>query len=85
MALLISAAPGGDIAIKEDRIFCARAFANKLWNASRWLFLYMEKSGVGRVAVHACRYRYLSEVVGQAIAPLEDAWIFEKLNACAAT
>ncbi len=36
--LLISAAPGGDIALSEDRIDAIRAFANKIWNASRLLF-----------------------------------------------
>ncbi|HEY2845253.1 MAG TPA: class I tRNA ligase family protein, partial [Bryobacteraceae bacterium] len=37
-ALLISAAPGGDIALSEDRIDSLKAFANKIWNASRLLF-----------------------------------------------
>ena len=46
IALLISAAPGADIALKEDRMEASRAFANKLWNASRLLFLNMERSGV---------------------------------------
>jgi valyl-tRNA synthetase len=38
LALLISAAPGGDIALSEDRIASCRNFANKIWNASRLLF-----------------------------------------------
>jgi len=46
VALLISAATGGDIALKLDRIEAGRAFANKLWNASRLLFMNMERSGV---------------------------------------
>jgi valyl-tRNA synthetase len=37
-ALLISAAPGNDIALSEDRIASCRNFANKIWNASRLLF-----------------------------------------------
>jgi valyl-tRNA synthetase len=37
-ALLVSAAPGGDIALSEDRIDALKAFANKIWNASRLLF-----------------------------------------------
>jgi valyl-tRNA synthetase len=37
-ALLVSAAPGNDIALSEDRIASARNFANKIWNASRLLF-----------------------------------------------
>ena len=37
-ALLVSAAPGADIALSEERIDAERAFANKIWNASRLLF-----------------------------------------------
>jgi valyl-tRNA synthetase len=48
IGLLISAAPGADIALKEDRLAAARAFANKLWNASRLLFLNLERSEVAQ-------------------------------------
>jgi len=37
-ALLVSAAPGADIALSEERIDAEKAFANKIWNASRLLF-----------------------------------------------
>ncbi len=46
-ALLISAAPGGDIALSEDRIASCRNFANKIWNASRLLFS-KPREGSGR-------------------------------------
>jgi valyl-tRNA synthetase len=46
VALLISAATGADIALKIDRIEAGRAFANKLWNASRLLFMNMDRSGI---------------------------------------
>ena len=46
IALLLSAATGADIALKEDRIEAGRSFANKIWNASRLLFMNMERSGV---------------------------------------
>ena len=39
MALLMGAAPGTDIVLGADRIESARAFANKIWNASRLLFM----------------------------------------------
>ncbi len=45
-ALLISAAPGNDIALSEDRIASCRNFANKIWNASRLLFS-KPKEGAG--------------------------------------
>ena len=37
------AAPGTDIILSEDRILGARAFANKIWNAARFLFFNLEK------------------------------------------
>jgi len=36
-------APGTDIILSEDRILGARAFANKIWNAARFLFFNLEK------------------------------------------
>jgi valyl-tRNA synthetase len=37
------AAPGTDIALSEERILGYRAFANKIWNAARFLFVSLEK------------------------------------------
>jgi valyl-tRNA synthetase len=47
--LLVSAAPGNDIALSEDRIDAEKAFANKIWNASRLLFS-KPREGTGRPA-----------------------------------
>ena len=46
MALLQGAAPGTDIVLTEERMESSRDFANKIWNAARFLFLNMERSGV---------------------------------------
>lgn len=46
LSLVLGAAPGTDIIMSEDRMVSARAFANKLWNAARFLFLKMEACGV---------------------------------------
>ncbi len=46
MALLLGAAPGTDIVLTEERMESSRAFANKIWNAARFLFMNMERSGV---------------------------------------
>jgi valyl-tRNA synthetase len=75
IALLLSAAAGNDIALKEDRMDSGRGFANKLWNASRLLFMNMERSGV------------TSWTPGAAVvsAAIEDAWIFERLQYATAT
>jgi valyl-tRNA synthetase len=68
-ALLVSAAPGNDIALSEDRIASTRAFANKIWNASRLIF--------SRVDV--------TQTPAEQPMPqsLEDRWIRHRLNAAA--
>ncbi len=72
IALLISAAAGADIALKPDRIEAGRAFANKLWNASRLLFMNMERSNI-EAWTPAADLKRDSDA-------LEDIWIFDRLN-----
>jgi valyl-tRNA synthetase len=69
IALLLSGAAGNDIALKEDRMDSGRTFANKLWNASRLLFMNMERSGVTGWAPGGSANS----------TALEDVWIFERL------
>ncbi len=72
IALLISAATGADIALKPDRIEAGRAFANKLWNASRLLFMNMERSNI-QTWTPPADPRTNSDA-------LEDIWIFDRLK-----
>ena len=44
MALLQGAAPGTDIVLTEERMESSRAFANKIWNAARFLFMNVEQA-----------------------------------------
>ena len=37
------AAPGTDIVLSEERILSYRAFANKIWNAARFVFMNLDK------------------------------------------
>ncbi len=78
MALLSGAAPGTDIVFSQDRIESARAFANKIWNAARFLFMNMERCGVPA---------WMAEDVNAYLPPtgsaVEDRWIFSRLNECA--
>lgn len=78
MALLAGAAPGTDIVFTVDRIASARAFANKIWNAARFLFLNMERCGVEPWMAES-----VHEYLPDASAPVEDRWIFSRLNECA--
>jgi valyl-tRNA synthetase len=78
MALLIGAAPGTDIVFSPDRLDSSRAFANKIWNAARFLFLNME-----RCAVDPWMSEDVNAYLPAADAPVEDRWIFSRLNECA--
>ncbi len=69
IALLLSAAAGNDIALKDDRMDSGRTFANKLWNASRLFFMNMERSGITEWAPGT------AALTSDAI---EDAWIFDR-------
>ncbi|MDP9054555.1 MAG: valine--tRNA ligase [Acidobacteriota bacterium] len=82
MALLSGAAPGTDIVFTVDRIDSARAFANKIWNAARFLFVNMERCGIesGLAANMADDVNAYRPAAG---APIEDRWIFSRLNECA--
>ncbi len=72
MALLLSAGAGSDIVYSEDRVVSARAFANKIWNASRLIFLNMEASQVApRIPAAADPET------------LEDRWIWSRLGRAA--
>jgi valyl-tRNA synthetase len=83
MALLQGAAPGTDIVLTEERMESSRAFANKIWNAARFLFLNMERSGVEPWAPRSLE-QFLPEPDPESLAvPIEDRWIFSRLNSCA--
>jgi valyl-tRNA synthetase len=80
------AAPGTDIILSEDRILGARAFANKMWNAARFLFLNLEKAeasaGITLEEVAAPEIRAnapYSQPDGSLA--LIDLWIFSRLSA----
>ncbi len=83
MALLQGAAPGTDIVLTEERMESSRAFANKIWNASRFLFLNMERSGVEPWLPESLeQYRPQPDPVSLEV-QIEDRWIFSRLNNCA--
>ena len=74
--LAAMAAPGTDIALAEERMQGYAAFANKIWNAAR--FIFMNLSQFPHLAAVG------SEVTlrAQGDHPV-DAWIFSRLNAVA--
>ncbi len=80
MALLLGAAPGTDIVLNDERMDSGRRFANKLWNAARFILMNMERSGV-ETWTPEFGAPCVPEVSSPTLeAPLEDRWIFSRLN-----
>jgi valyl-tRNA synthetase len=76
------AAPGTDIVLSEDRPGGAKAFANKIWNAARFLFVNLEKfeqggTSIEELAAPAIRAQAPHAYHGQV--PLVDRWLFARL------
>ena len=76
------AAPGTDIILSGDRLLGARAFANKIWNAARFLFMNLEKFEEGGARIEELASPEIREHAPSAFAgavPLIDAWLFARL------
>jgi valyl-tRNA synthetase len=78
------AAPGTDIVLSEDRILSYRAFANKIWNAARFLFMNLDKfstaTGTTLEDLAAPKVRELAPyAAADGLAPLADRWIFARI------
>ena len=79
------AAPGTDIVLSDDRLAGARNFANKIWNAARFLFVNLEKFEQGGAAtlqeLAAPEIRAKAPYALEGDVLLRDAWIFARLAA----
>jgi valyl-tRNA synthetase len=76
------AAPGTDIVLSEDRLLGARSFANKIWNAARFLFVNLDKfeeGGARLEALAAPEVREKAPYPFSGSVPLIDAWLFARL------
>jgi valyl-tRNA synthetase len=84
-ALVISAAPGTDIAFSWDKIESYRAFANKIWNAGRFILMNLENlpDGARRDLRQALDSKELPSlpVPSPEHLALADRWIFSRLAA----
>jgi valyl-tRNA synthetase len=82
------AAPGTDIILSDDRLASARNFANKIWNAARFLFVNLDKFEQGGTSLDELAAPVVREQAPYAFrgsVPLVDEWIFEKLAVTTAT
>ncbi len=76
------ASPGTDIAFSEARTEGYRAFANKIWNAARFIFMNVDRAREAGIEIDP-------SVLGQTPAvppdaPLDARWIVASLNSVAA-
>jgi valyl-tRNA synthetase len=69
--LAAMSSPGTDVAFNESRTDGYRAFANKIWNAARFMFLNVERVDPGLRP---------SDLSGFDKSTLEDRWILSRLN-----
>jgi valyl-tRNA synthetase len=83
--LAAMAAPGTDIAFSESRTAGYRNFANKIWNAARFMFMNVDRiepslrPGDGRDA----RLSIRRGIAGFQADALEDRWILSRFNRAA--
>ncbi len=77
------ASPGTDIALSEERILSYRAFANKIWNAARFIFFNLEKfqsaTGTRIEELAAPGVRIQAPYPIRIPKALADRWIFSRL------
>jgi valyl-tRNA synthetase len=76
--LAAMASPGTDIAFSEARTEGYRAFANKIWNAARFIFMNEERAAWAGIEVN--RDSLIDSFGPEANAPLEARWIVSRLN-----
>jgi valyl-tRNA synthetase len=79
--LAAMASPGTDIVFSEERTDGYRAFANKIWNAARFLFMQMDRAAEVGTAIHPAELP--QEPTAGADAPLEARWIVSRFHRAA--
>jgi valyl-tRNA synthetase len=75
--LAAMAAPGTDIAFSEGRTEGYRNFANKIWNAARFMFMNIDRVAPG---LRPGTGSHTSGVAGFEAGALEDRWILSRFN-----
>ena len=73
-ALTTGNAPGNDMRFSDEKIEAARNFANKLWNASRFVLMNLTESDEELLAP-----------ADEKMLAIEDKWILSKLNSLTKT
>ena len=77
--LAAMAAPGTDIAFNESRTDGYRAFANKIWNAARFMFMNVDKNEPG-LRPGGQEWPSHTGIAGFVTSTLEDRWILSRFS-----
>ena len=78
--LAAMAAPGTDIAFNESRTEGYRAFANKIWNAARFMFMNVDRLECGAGALAREISPGAKGIAACRPSTLEDRWILSRFN-----
>jgi valyl-tRNA synthetase len=82
--LAAMSSPGTDIAFNESRTEGYRAFANKIWNAARFMFMNVDRIGwCGAGALARECGQAATGIPGFQAVTLEDRWILSRFNSVA--
>ena len=73
------AAPGTDIAFNEERTDGYRAFANKIWNAARFIFMQMERAAEAGIVIDLSPPLPVGAHQDNGEVKLESVWIISRL------
>jgi valyl-tRNA synthetase len=66
-SLITGNAPGNDMRFYWERVESSRNFANKVWNASRFIMMNLEKASI-------------SDTIDEKLLTVADKWILSKVN-----
>lgn len=78
-ALLTGNAPGNDMRFTDEKVINARNFANKVWNAARFIMMNAENAGEELKSKFNAPYGVIPEGIEL---QKEDRWILSVLNDC---
>ena len=81
LTLITGNAPGNDMRFYYERVEASRNFANKIWNASRFIMMNMDKLSTDKLSTDKDMelVEKLQSVNEPALEPV-DKWIISKLN-----
>jgi len=85
-SLILSAAPGRDMQLAQDAYIGARNFCNKIWNAFRFAFSYLNDMDLKSVGLSAKKDSLsgLADLIDQRREDLDfsDRWILHRFQGC---